>query len=129
MMARWILALATLVVLAATAQAASADPLRGQEAYLRYCSACHGKAADGAGPVANVMTPRPPALTKLRSRFGRPLGTRFVAYVMGDLMPRAHGTSDMPVWGEVLATPDGGDGEAVGLIWRIADYLDSIQTR
>ena len=126
MMARWILALA---LLAATTQAASADPLRGREAYMRYCSACHGKAADGAGPVANVMTPRPPALTKLRSRFGRPLGTRFVAYVMGDLMPAAHGTSDMPVWGEVLATPDGSKGEAVGLIWRIAEYLDSVQTR
>ena len=126
MMARIILVIALLV---ATAQAAGADQLGGREAYSRYCSACHGTAADGKGPVANVMMPRPPALTKLRSRFGRPLGTRFVAYVMGEAIPRAHGTSDMPVWGEVLAAPDGDESEAVGLIWRIAEYLDSIQTR
>jgi mono/diheme cytochrome c family protein len=126
MKARWIVVLSVLVV---TTSAAGAESLRGRESYMRYCSACHGEAADGKGPVANAMKPRPPALTKLRSRFGRPLRTRFVAYVMGDAMPRAHGTSDMPVWGEVLGTPDGDDGEAVGLIWQIADYLDSIQSR
>jgi mono/diheme cytochrome c family protein len=126
MQVRWILVLSLLI---ATTNAASAESLRGREGYIRYCSACHGETANGQGPVANVMTPRPPALTKLRSKFGRPLRTRFVAYVMGDAMPRAHGTSDMPVWGKVLATPDGDDGEAVGLIWRIADYLDSIQSR
>lgn len=82
-----------------------------------------------ATDAANGMTPRPPALTRLRNKFGRPLGTRFVAYVMGNEIPRAHGTSDMPVWGKVLATPNGDDGEAVGLIWRIAEHLDSIQSR
>jgi hypothetical protein len=125
MKTRWILVLALLVV---TSNVAGAESLRGREGYVRYCGACHGEAADGKGPVANLMTPRPPALTRLRSRFGRPLATRFVAYVMGDAMPRAHGTSDMPVWGKVLATPDGDDAEAVGLIWRIAAYLDSIQS-
>ena len=109
--------------------AADASTMRGRDAYQRYCSACHGEAADGQGPVANVMTPPPPPLTKLRSKFGHPLGTRFVAYVLGTTMPRSHGTSDMPVWGRNLEKPDGSDAEAVGLIWRIADYLQSIQTR
>ena len=116
-------------VMALAATTAEANTSRGREAYVRYCSACHGVAADGKGPVANVMTPRPPALTKLRSKFGHPLSTRFVAYVLGTAIPRGHGTSDMPVWGTNLAGPDGSDGEAVGLIWRIADYLQSIQTR
>lgn len=108
---------------------AAADSHRGRKEYVRYCSACHGEAADGNGPVANVMTPRPPALTKLRAKFGRPLATRFVAYVMGTTMPRAHGTSDMPVWGKVLEEPDGSTGEAVGTIWKIANYLESLQAR
>lgn len=120
--------MATLVaVLMLVASAAAANTLRGQEEFLRYCSACHGAQADGKGPVANVLTPPPPDLTRLRSKFGHPLGTRFVAYVLGTTMPRAHGTSDMPVWGRNLAGPDGNDGEAVGLIWRIAGYLQSIQ--
>lgn len=126
MKAKWLLVLSLLLV---AANATRAEPTRGRQDYMRYCSACHGETANGNGPVANLMTPRPPALTKLRSRFGRPLGTRFVAYVMGDAIPRAHGTSDMPVWGRVLSTPDGDDGEAVGLIWRIAEYLDSVQSR
>ena len=118
-----------LLLLVLATSPAEADTLRGREAYERYCSACHGEGADGKGPVANVMTPPPPALTKLRARFGRPLGTRFVAYVLGEVMPRAHGTTDMPVWGAVLTAPGESEGEAVGQIWRIAEYLESLQSR
>jgi len=108
---------------------AQAEPPRGQDEYLRYCSACHGEQADGEGPVANVLDPRPPALTALTAKYGSPLGTDLVAYVMGTTMPRAHGTSDMPVWGRNLQSPDGSDGKAIQIIWLIADYLDSIQIR
>lgn len=111
----------------ALAGVAHAESPRGQEEYLRYCSACHGERADGQGPVANVLDPRPPALTRLKAKYGSPLGTDLVAYVMGTTMPRAHGTSDMPVWGRNLQSPDGSDGKAVRIIWRIVDYLDSIQ--
>ncbi len=106
-----------------------AEPTRGADDYLRYCSACHGEAADGQGPVANVLSPPPPALTKLHDKYGNPLGTDLVAYVMGTTMPRAHGTSDMPVWGKNLKEPDGSDTQAVQTIWRIVSYLDSIQSR
>lgn len=111
------------------ARTAQAEPPRGQDEYLRYCSACHGEQADGEGPVANVLDPRPPALTALTAKYGSPLGTDLVAYVMGTTMPRAHGTSDMPVWGRNLQSPDGSDGKAIQIIWLIADYLDSIQIR
>jgi mono/diheme cytochrome c family protein len=108
---------------------AQAEPPSGRDDYQRYCSACHGEAADGKGPVANVLKPDPPALTQLHERYGRPLGTALVAYVLGDTMPRAHGTSDMPVWGRNLAEADGDDTRAVQTIWRIVGYLESIQTR
>lgn len=113
----------------AMATSAQAETPRGQAEYLRYCSACHGEAADGKGPVANILTPRPPDLQKLEGKFGSPLGTRLVAYVMGTTMPRAHGTSDMPVWGRNLADPDGDDTDAVRSIWRIVSYLDSLQSK
>lgn len=118
------------VVLCASPPAAHAQDslgVRGESDYMRYCSACHGERADGNGPVANVIHPRPPALTQLYARYGRPLGTKLVAYVMGETMPRAHGTSDMPVWGRNLEEPDGTDAKAVRIIWRIIDYLDRIQ--
>jgi len=122
-------ALSTLLFVAIASSSAGAEAPRGQAEYLRYCSACHGESADGKGPVANVLEPHPPALTRLHEKFGRPLGTDLVAFVMGTSMPRAHGTSDMPVWGKVLATPEGDDEPAIRIIWRIVDYLESIQPR
>ena len=110
------------------ATSAWAESTSGQEQYVRYCSACHGEAADGKGPVANVLEPRPPPLTQLRGKYGDPLGAKFVTYVMGETMPRAHGTSDMPVWGRNLEEAEGSYADAVATIWRIVRYLDSIQT-
>jgi len=108
-----------------------ADEPRGKGEYVRYCSACHGEEADGKGPVANVLTPRPPALTRLNPKYGRPpLGTTLVAYIMGGTMPRAHGSSDMPVWGRNLDESDAvDDTKAVRTIWLIVDYLQSIQAK
>jgi len=117
------------LLLVAGASVARAEPARGSDEYVRYCGACHGEVADGKGPVANVLSPRPPALTELDEKFGSPLGTRLVAYVMGTTMPRAHGTSDMPVWGRNLKEPDGDDTQAVRTIWRIVNYLDSVQEK
>jgi mono/diheme cytochrome c family protein len=31
----------------------------GQRVYQRHCAACHGTSGDGAGPVAEIMNPRP----------------------------------------------------------------------
>ena len=101
----------------------------GRAEYVRYCSACHGEEADGNGPVANVLSPRPPALTSLRKKFGKPLSTDLVAFVSGTSMPRAHGTSDMPVWGKVLREETGDERTGVDLLWQIVHYLDCIQTK
>lgn len=110
----------------AAAQAEDRSPW-GQAEYLRYCSACHGDDADGQGPVSSVLTTHPPALTALHAKFGNPLSTRFVEFVSGSTMPRAHGTSDMPVWGQVLGDQPGEDREAVEILWKITRYLESIQ--
>lgn len=118
-----------LSLLAASAANAEESALWGEAEYMRYCSACHGEDADGNGPVANVLTPRPPALRALHARFGKPLGTRFVEFVSGTTMPRAHGTSDMPVWGRVLREPTkkGEERDPADLLWRITIYLEKIQ--
>ena len=118
--------LATLLLLTTNARADERS-LPGRDDYMRYCSACHGEAADGNGPVANVLTPRPPALTSLREKYGNPLSTKLTTYISGTTMPRAHGLSDMPVWGRVLREEKGSDDAAAQILWRIVRYLDSIQ--
>ncbi|MBW2501045.1 MAG: cytochrome c [Deltaproteobacteria bacterium] len=118
--------LALLILLSAFATSAEERPT-GQEEYLRYCSACHGEAADGKGPVANVLKPAPPPLTALHARYGNPLSTKLASYVSGTTMPRAHGTSDMPVWGTIFREITDDDAEASSILWRIVRYLDAIQ--
>jgi mono/diheme cytochrome c family protein len=118
--------LALLLLLSPLPTRADEQPA-GQDDYLRYCSACHGEAADGKGPVANVLSPRPPALTSLRARYGNPLSTKLASYISGTTMPRAHGTSDMPVWGKIFREITNDDAEANAILWRIVRYLDSIQ--
>jgi mono/diheme cytochrome c family protein len=131
-MIRASLGILTLSLLASSVAHAEETGLWGETEYMRYCSACHGENADGAGPVANVLTPRPPALRSLHARFGKPLGTGFVEFVSGTTMPRAHGTSDMPVWGRVLTEKDpkkkGDESDPADVLWRITIYLEKIQS-
>lgn len=119
--------IAIVLLLIAWSARAEEESFPGQADYQRYCSACHGDAADGDGPVADVLTPRPPRLTALRAKFGNPLSSRFVEFVNGTTMPRAHGTSDMPVWGRILSDDAAGERGGTEVLWRIARYLDHIQ--
>lgn len=123
-----LVSLIVLVLLLGATSNGQAEPAWGEDDYMRYCSACHGEAADGKGPVSNVLSTPPPALTRLHEKYGKPLATPLVTYVMGTTMPRSHGTSEMPVWGKNLQEPEGGDSEAVLTIWRIVAYLESIQS-
>ena len=121
--------LAAIVGLLALAPLARAGqkPCEPRQEYVRYCASCHGDLADGNGPAAGVLNPRPPALTSLHEKFGNPLSTDLVVYLVGTTMPRAHGNSAMPVWGKVFdkdMTSPGGD----LVLWRIVKHLDCIQT-
>lgn len=75
----------------------------GDALYLRYCSACHGAAADGNGMVAPELR-RPPAdLRALWRHYGTPLDVDQVTrFVDGRARVIAHGDSSMPVWGRRL---------------------------
>jgi len=120
-------AIVVLLVLATTARTEQ-KACGPRPEYVRYCAACHGERADGNGPVAGGLNPRPPALTSLHKKFGNPLSTDLVVFLVGSTMPRAHGTSAMPVWGRVFGkySSDPAVGDLV--LWRIVDHLDCIQT-
>jgi len=96
--------------------------------YVQYCASCHGEEADGKGPVAATLNPRPPALTSLHAKFGNPLSTDLVVYLVGTTMPRAHGTSAMPVWGRVFGSYSSNPAAGDQILWRIVKHLDCIQS-
>lgn len=100
--------------------------------YRKYCGACHGVRGEGDGVVAPLMDPRPIDLTRIKANFGGPFPKYLVVVsVDGRGTVRAHGESDMPVWGDVFAEeflPDpAATARARGKIMEIADYIESIQ--
>lgn len=105
----------------------------GADLYTRYCASCHGVAAQGDGPAAATLRKPPSDLTRLGPRWGTPLDReRLAAFIDGREGPRAHGTPEMPVWGEQLYAgerPESTAREAArrGTILLILEYLDTLQ--
>jgi mono/diheme cytochrome c family protein len=62
--------------------------------YARYCAACHGREGRGDGPVAPVLYPPPPDLTKVVSTV-----PEVMRAIDGRRPIAAHGAPANPVWG------------------------------
>lgn len=130
------LPLALVVVLVFGHARAAEDDVRieeGKALYRQYCSACHGLDANGQGPLATVLSPPPPNLTLLGDKYGLPLPkARLAEFIDGRREVRAHGSSDMPVWGRRMVDgppSSGADAHTAGTIQLILDYLQSVQVR
>jgi mono/diheme cytochrome c family protein len=105
---------------------------QGRREYVRYCAACHGVNGDGAGPVAPALLSHPTDLQRLSGRYGKPLDAgRLGAVIDGRQSVVAHGTREMPVWGERFdALPPDEDSRERTIAERLAAllaYLQSIQ--
>src|SRR5689334_19682988 len=118
--------LATALV-ASAARAPSKGEVDGRVLYGRYCASCHGIAADGHGPVAPVLRRSPTNLTRLGDRYGRPLdAARIARWVDGRDDVAAHGSREMPVWGERFHALEG---VVDPRIRAIVAYLGTVQER
>jgi mono/diheme cytochrome c family protein len=120
--------------LAGAAPAAGPAEEAGRTFYRRYCAACHGHDGRGDGPVAPALGEKPTDLTAIaREHDGTFPFVDVVASIDGTRTLRAHGVSEMPVWGEVLAGDPSWSverhAEARGKIILITEYLRSIQRR
>ena len=103
----------------------------GRQLYLRYCAACHGRQGRGDGPVAPALGEKPTDLTQLAATHGEEFPLQAVVDAIdGTRTVRAHGVSEMPVWGEVFQ-PDRASPQprlaGRRKIVAIADYLRSLQ--
>ncbi|HTY55744.1 MAG TPA: c-type cytochrome [Candidatus Binataceae bacterium] len=108
----------------------------GKGSFVRYCASCHGVDGKGDGPMASMLSTKPSDLTQLAKKNN---GT-FPALKVADIIDgrnnvSAHGTPDMPVWGERFAETESGSGshtqqtairERIQLIIR---YINHIQEK
>lgn len=115
--------------------APAADPVLaelGQSVFLRHCGACHGTDARGDGPAAGALRVAPSDLTRIAARRGGSFPEGEVArFIDGRFAVQAHGTREMPIWGERFGeqVPDAGVSEEVarGKISVVVEYLRAIQ--
>ena len=138
-----ILLVAVLGALASIESALAADRIDpGKREFLNKCAACHGESARGDGAVAGSLRVLPTDLTTLSKRNSGAFPSDRVYHVIdGRESVKAHGTRDMPVWGNVLTAEGSGatksntdvpvdmDVEVRARILSLIDYLKRIQTQ
>lgn len=106
---------------------------QGEKYFVRYCASCHGMTGAGDGPVAHSLTKAPANLRLLSDKYGWPLpAARLADLIDGREAVRAHGTAEMPVWGERFYAQGEGERGEVGIsevLRKIVAYLETIQDR
>ncbi len=104
----------------------------GRRYYERYCSACHGMDGRGQGPVASILRTPPADLTQIaRRRGGQFPAAEISTYIDGRADVQAHGSRDMPIWGERFSDQVGvgslGEEVVRGNLLVLIEYLQSLQ--
>lgn len=80
-----------------------AGSIDGQQLFAHYCAVCHGKDAKGTGPAADALKKAPADLTQITRKNGGKFPELHVMRVIkGDDVVGAHGSRDMPIWGELF---------------------------
>ncbi len=121
---------------AGAAMAQDEEPLdhgkvsQGRNLFRAWCRSCHGAEAEGNGPMAEYLSPKPADLTQLSEKEGGHFYFgRVEAKIDGREKVKGHGSKDMPVWGEAFAVLDeeGGEEAVRKKINSLAHFLRSIQ--
>ena len=101
----------------------------GQVLFDHYCAVCHGKDAKGAGPAADALKKTPADLTQItRKNSGKFPEVHVMRVIKGDDTVGAHGSRDMPIWGELFTSLS--SKEATELrVNALMKYVESVQAR
>lgn len=90
---------ASLLLVPLAVQAQSPD--LGKREYDSNCAVCHGLKGKGDGVYADLVSKRVPDLTLMtKTNAGMYPFARVYESIDGTQMPRMHGSSDMPIWGQ-----------------------------
>lgn len=109
----------------------STSPVSGHEMYTAYCAVCHGVDGKGGGPAASALKVPPPDLTLLsKSNGGKFPSDKVSAVLTGAAALPAHGSKDMPVWGQLFWTMSHGESAEVQLrVRNLTKYIGSLQEK
>lgn len=101
---------------------------RGRMSFRVYCGACHGREARGDGPLAKDLRVEPANLTELSKRNdGEFPFDMVVDTIEHGRNVRAHGSHEMPAWGDAFEMTEKTEEAAKAKMQDLAHYLWSIQ--
>lgn len=96
---KWLMIASLTAGLAAAAHAQDLDI--GKSEFRSSCASCHGTDEKGKGPVSDQLKMPPPDLTMLaKSNNGVFPSEAVYDTIYGSRTITAHGTREMPIWGE-----------------------------
>ena len=105
----------------------------GELEYQHNCAICHGVEAGGDGIMRRYLTVQPANLRQLAKNNGGKFPFWEVYHkIDGQTEVPAHGTRDMPIWGDRFREEAGSTGkaaitQAAGRILSLTFYLEYIQ--
>lgn len=108
------------------------SPASGVEMYNAYCAACHGTDGKGNGPAASAMKKPPTNLTTLTQlNAGKYPELKVVVAIKGDSANPAHGSNEMPVWGQVFrdSVSHGSHSDVQMRIANLTAYVKGLQEK
>jgi mono/diheme cytochrome c family protein len=103
----------------------------GADNFDEYCAVCHGMDGKGRGPAAPAMKMPMPDLTKLTSRNGGAFSHSDVERaILGKGSPTpAHGSEEMPIWGQVFRSFDQDPSVRALRITNLVKYIEKLQQK
>ena len=79
------------------------NPTDGKQMFTSYCAPCHGADGRGNGPAAGALKTPPTDLTGLaKAHHGKYPDNHIVSVLRFGTDVRAHGSAEMPVWGQIF---------------------------
>jgi mono/diheme cytochrome c family protein len=103
----------------------------GPEMYKTYCAVCHGTDGKGNGPAAEALKVPPSDLSTLAAKNGGKYpGLKVASIIRGDELLPAHGTKDMPIWGNLFwSMSSGHESEVQQRIVNLNKHIESLQKK
>ncbi|MFZ0774698.1 MAG: cytochrome c [Candidatus Sulfotelmatobacter sp.] len=107
------------------------SPVSGKDMYTAYCAVCHGTDGKGGGPAASALKATPTDLTLLsKNNGGKYPALKVTSAIRGTNDLPAHGSKDMPIWGELFwSMSRGHETEVQQRVANLTHYIETLQAK